>query len=264
MTRALLLALLLASTAAFAAGPASHVTPAEADSLFGRANEACLKDDFKACIEGYEQLVASGFGGADLSYNLGTAYLKQGKLGLAVLHLERAVRDDPTDQDARANLEKAHRMRVDRLVGAPEETTGEEPLPSRIASRTRADSYGLAFLVLWLLGGFALVLRRLVASLERRAGMLALGLLALLAALPCGVVLACHAYVREEAHEAVVVAPSVPVREGPKDSFKTSFEVHEGLKVRVVDEEAGFKRVKLANGLEGWVPSAEVLEITPG
>jgi hypothetical protein len=35
--------------------------------------------------------------------------------------------------------------------------------------------------------------------------------------------------------------------------------------VRIEDEEAGFRRIKLANGLVGWVPSAAVeLVVPPG
>ncbi len=259
----LLLAALLAPGAAFAQ-VAKVLTPAEAQAAFRVANDACLKEDLKSCIEGYERLLEAGYAGADLEFNLGTAYLRQGRAGPAVLHLERALRFEPSDGDARANLERAQRLRVDKLVGAPEETGGEEPLASRIVSHTHGDRWALAFLALWTLGAAALVLRRFVASPGRRALALAGGLLLVTASLPCGLVTAFHAYVRAYAHDAVVVAPSLPVREGPRETFKSTFEVHEGLKVRVLDQEGGFCRIRLSNGLQGWVPASGVTEITPG
>lgn len=263
MRRLLPLALALALPAPAAAQVAEVLTPAGAEAAFRAANDACLKDDAKACVEGYEKLFAAGYGGADLEYNLGTAYLRQGRVGPAVLHLERALRQDPSDADARANLERAQRLRVDKLVGTPEETGGEEPLATRIASHTRVDRWAIAFLVLWALGGLALVLQRLLSSAGRRALALVAGLALVLAALPCGAVTAFHYFVREHARDAVIVAPSLPVREGPRETFKAPFEVHEGLKVRVLDEEGGFRRIRLANGLQGWVPAAGVTEITP-
>ena len=64
---------------------------------------------------------------------------------------------------------------------------------------------------------------------------------------------------------AVVIAPSAPAREGPGDKSVSRFEVHEGTTVRVEDEEPGFRRVKLANGLTGWIPTASVeLVVPPG
>ncbi|MBI5548023.1 MAG: SH3 domain-containing protein [Deltaproteobacteria bacterium] len=239
------------------------LTPAEADRTFRAANDACLNQDSKVCIEGYEKLLQAGYGGADLEYNLGTEYLKQGRLGFAVLHLERALRHDPNDADARANLEKAQRMRVDKLVGAPEETGGGEPLAAQLVSRTSGDRWALAFLLLWAFGGAALAARRLLSAFRHRTALLLAALCALLLALPCGVVTAIHVYVRESAHDAVVVVASVPVREGPRETYKSTFEVHDGLKVRVLDEENGFRRVRLANGLQGWVPTGDVTEISP-
>jgi uncharacterized protein YgiM (DUF1202 family) len=82
--------------------------------------------------------------------------------------------------------------------------------------------------------------------------------LALVAAVPAGLLAGAAAWQRERAKYAVVVAPSVPVREGPAHGFKPAFEIHEGLKVRVVLKQAGFLRIRLPNGTEGWVAEQDV------
>jgi len=115
---------------------------------------------------------------------------------------------------------------------------------------------------LWTLGGLALVAGRLLPRTMRRGPVLVLGLVLVAVSVPCGVVTAFHYYVREHAHDAVIVAPSLPVREGPRESYKSTFEVHEGLKVRVVDQEGAFRRIRLSNGLQGWVSASGVIEIT--
>ena len=48
---------------------------------------------------------------------------------------------------------------------------------------------------------------------------------------------------------AVVVALAVPAREGPAERSVSRFEIHEGTTVGIEDEEAGFRRVKLANDI---------------
>jgi hypothetical protein len=153
-------------------------------------------------------------------------------------------------------------MRFDQLVGTPEETGSGDPLASRIALHTRLERWTLAFLLLWVLGSSTLLLRRFFRAPRARRVALALGLSALAPSLPSAAVIAAHAWVRERAHEAVVVAAGLPVREGPSEGFKASFEVHEGLKVRILDQDGAFKRIRLANGLQGWVSADGVLEIS--
>ena len=258
--------LALLAAAALAASPAaaqvaSQFTQAEAQAVFQRANDACLKDDYPSCIEGLGQVVQAGWGGEDVLYNLGTAHLKQGQLGLACLFLERALRLDPSDADAHGNLERAHQARIDKLVGANEGGTGEEPLVDRVVESTNAGPWGVAFLALWAVGFLLATLYRWLRSSLQRVVALATALTCLLFALPCGAVVGAHLWVRERSHEAIVVLASAPVREGPQAGLKASFEVHEGLKVRVLDQEGAFKHIRLSNGLQGWAAADAVQEI---
>jgi hypothetical protein len=57
----------------------------------------------------------------------------------------------------------------------------------------------------------------------------------------------------------------VPAREGPAEKSISHFEVHEGTTVRIEDQEGDYRRVKLANGLTGWIPQSAVeLVVPPG
>jgi len=258
-----LLGLLLLVSSPALAQVAPHYTSAEAAAAFEAATSACLKEDSTGCFEGYERLRAAGFVGADLEYNLGTAHLMKGHLGRGILHLERALRLDPGDEDARANLETARRLRVDKLVGAPEETGGAEPLTTRIVSHTRAGFWSWSFLFLWTGGGLLLVLRRLGGSARAKGGALLAGAICILLSVPAGGIVAAHAWARTHAREAVVVAERLPVRQGPRQEFEATFEVHEGLKVQLGEELGAFRQIRLSNGLVGWVPAEGVEEIVP-
>ena len=257
----LLAAALAALSSDAAAAVAPHYTEAEAHVVFQAANDACLREDWATCLEGYERLLNAGYSSADLEYNLGTAHLKQGRTGPAILHLERALRLDPSDADAHANLERARKQQVDQLVGAPDGL--DEPLAARIARHTRGDRWALAFLLFWIAGTGLLLARRRVRDDARRFALLFGSLFALAAALPSAAVTAAHVWGNEHDRDAVVVAASVPVREGPDEGIKAIFEVHEGLKVRLLDQAGTFQRIRLANGLQGYVPAESVAPIDP-
>jgi SH3-like domain-containing protein len=57
---------------------------------------------------------------------------------------------------------------------------------------------------------------------------------------------------------AIILPPSVEVKEGANDSYRTSFKAHAGLRVSILGQEQDFVRVRLANGLEGFVRETTV------
>jgi uncharacterized protein YgiM (DUF1202 family) len=56
----------------------------------------------------------------------------------------------------------------------------------------------------------------------------------------------------------IVLPDTVAVKEGADNQFRTSFSVHGGLRVRVLEREHDWVRVRLANGLEGFLRAEDV------
>lgn len=245
-----LLALLLAQ-----AQPAAGYTPQEAAALFSEANDAYYKGDYEAAKARYERLLTAGLGGPDVLFNLGTTHLAAGELGPAVLYLERARRLS-RDDDIEANLSLARQKQADQVVGADT----EEPFLQRLTDAVNERAVTSGFVGAWYLG-FALLL-----VFRRRAGSPRLGVglataATFAAALGLGALVAAHAWVGETVVEAVVQPQTAKVREFPGDSARVSFEVHAGLKLRVMEESGRYVRVRLPNRLEGWTEKEGVVEL---
>jgi tetratricopeptide (TPR) repeat protein len=243
---ALLLALALTASHRF--------TPQDGQALFEAGNAAYFKGDYAEAAETFQKLSDDGWTSADVEYNLGTARLAEGKVGRAILALSRARRLEPADDDVTANLERARHELVDKVTGS-----GEQPLAARMAELLPLSQTGWLFLGGWVLLWGALLLRSRVPRLAAPAlfAALFLGLCTLALAGLLGV----QWYARERLHEAVVVGATVPAHEGPSKESKVSFELHEGTELRVLERQAGFVRVRLANGLEAWALSGDVEEI---
>ncbi len=242
MTALLALALLAAQP------PAPAPTPA---TRFQAANQAYLSGDFQAAAQGYLELLADGWESPSLHVNLGNARFRMGKRGLAAASYSRALRLDPGDADARTNLDLVRSLNVDQVVGDEAQPLLIRAL-DRVPDGAAIAAFALAWLVLW--GGLA---GRRFAPAGAVRGMAAAAFAAALVAVGGGAVLAGKAVARGTP-TAFIVASTAPVREDAEAALRPSFVLHEGTEVRVLEVRAGFVRVRLGNGLEGWVSAGDL------
>jgi hypothetical protein len=214
------------------------------------ADTAALRGDWASAAKGYAAALAAGNESADLEYDLGTAAAQAGDIGQGALHLERALALSPWDGDARANLERLREHRVDKVTARE---LGEGPL-ERLLAGLPVAGFSWAFAIGWSLG-FLLLALAVLGRVGRRtaitgASFAAVGLL-------CGALWLAGAHQRAVPY-AVVIAKVASVRAGPAPDLKANFEVHEGLKLLVQGRAGDYYRVRLANGLEGFLRVDEV------
>ncbi len=240
MTLGLFAALLLAQ---------SYYTPEEAQALFREGNDAFYKDppDYAAAKAAYQKLLEHGHDGPDVLFNLGTACLASGELGPAVLYLERARRLRRAD-DIEANLSIARARQGDQLVGG---AAASEPFLERVADATDDDVVSVLSLgSLWLTLALALLFRRLAPG--RRLWVAFLLVMSIITAAVTTTLVGIDAWFATHYVEGVVMPDTARVRDFPGDTARVAFEVHAGLKVRIVEESGKFVRIRLSNNLEGW------------
>jgi hypothetical protein len=187
---------------------------------------------------------------ADGLYNLGNAYARASKPGLAVLSYERAALLAPADPDINANLAyvraSAHvfvkpRGRVARLV--------------EVVSPTTAAWMGILGLALV---GIALVTARVARRLSwiPVAGVV-LGV-ALMALTASSAIL-----LWPRMNEAVVLVDQTSVRVSPAPMADTTFVLREAQSVTITAEHEDFMLIRTGAGLAGWVSRASLGAVVP-
>lgn len=86
------------------------------ESLDAAADTAYMRgtaEDYLEAIRLYNEAIKKYGSSAAIYYNLGNAYFRADSLAKAIISYERALRLDPTDEDARANLEFVKNKLID-------------------------------------------------------------------------------------------------------------------------------------------------------
>lgn len=230
-----------------------------ADFYFQKGNEYYLAEKYAEAVQQYESVLTNGFESSELYYNLGNAYYKIGRLGKSILNYERALQRSPKDKNIQFNLRLVN-LRVKDRIDVPPEFL----LFRWYWALVRAFSIsGWAWLLtLTFLLASGLILIRLVLNpvkLQRYLRQAAITAL-VISVLALGLLLERQRL--ESAHSyAIIVSSSTRSLAAPQAGSTELFIVHEGTKVRVLDQDADWLKVELIDGKQGWIaaPDLEII-----
>jgi tetratricopeptide (TPR) repeat protein len=180
---------------------------------------------------------------ANVYFNLGNAWFRQDKLGLAILNYERAQRLSPRDPDILANLKFAQqRLGVDET--AP---PFRRFVRNAVRSRTLAEWNWIEVAGLWL-------------TLLAVAGCIWLpkwrmGFIIAAVAVACVWAMATTALVGRVSAppEAIVLASKSEARSAPLPLATVLFNLTEGVRVAIREDRGEWLFVERADGKQGWV-----------
>ena len=230
------------------------------DSLWKAGVEAYSAGDWDQAATDWSDVAATGLQSKELYFNLGNAWYKSGQVAKAILFYERALRLDPSDADVRYNLDFARNLTQDRIDEVPEFIlkTWIRKVNYLLSSNAWA---GLSLFLLALALGLGLLFLLGPTAGARRAGFFT-GIAALLLALAAWGFARSQKADAERHDAAIVMRPVTSVTSSPSsDAAKSLFILHEGTKVKVLDEVSGFTDVELADGRRGWIPSGDIEKI---
>ena len=253
MTRQRIAVALALALAAFALARPAHADRLE--EAWRRGNDAYLHGDYDAAVAAYEELDREEVVSPDLYFNLGDAYFKKNALGPAIWAFERAAALDADDEDVRYNLDQARKLAV-RQARDKIEGEDRDPLWIRAVTSLSPSAETWVFLALYL-GLFAALFARRRASDDARPALTTVAAILAVTTLLAGGALAGRA-VLGRVPFGVVLPDALAVKEGADVNYKTGFQIHAGLRVRLLERDEDWLRIRLANGLEGWVRAKEI------
>ena len=232
----------------------------QVDSLWNSANAAYAEGRWADAVNGYEMISGKGLESASLYCTTGDAYFKDGNVPMAIVCYERALKLDPSYDDARYNLELMNAMILDRIDPVPEFIL--KVWTRDLCYIMDSDAWAVCFLVFLALT-LAMILVFVLAPTAggRRAGFFA-GIVMLLLAFMSVMFSVWQKNDYMSADEAVVMRPATSVKSSPATEASTDlFVLHEGTKVKIIDSVGRWSNIELADGRQGWLPSEDMVII---
>ena len=199
-----------------------------------------------------------GYVSASLLYNIGNTYFKLRNYPMAILHYEKALKIDPTNEDTKHNLAIANALITDKI----------EPMPvffmtkwwRNVGNLHSANGWAKASLIFFAI--LLLILFGYITARTSRTRKITFftGILTLVLVI-CSLIFAYqkHKYINEH-NEAIVMTPTITVKSSPSSSGVDLFVLHEGTKVEIIDNTDKWDKIKIADGSVGWMPSTASLK----
>jgi len=229
---------------------------AVASPLGDEAAKAYKAKHYKEAISKYEELLKQGFVSPALHYNLGNAYYRNNQLGLAIYHYELALKLNPSDEDARTNLDIANSKTIDKID--VHTNYFAQVLKTRLVHSFTTTQWAWLSIVSLLVGlglvfGFISSARPGIRKLCFFTGALLFGLFA--AAMVLGYV---GLKDKQQIQFAIITARESKIYNEPQEGEKMKYNLHEGTRVKVLETTPEWTSIKLENGNEGWVKTEEL------
>lgn len=225
---------------------------------FERANFYYNEARYDTAVIIYKGILDDGYVSAPLLYNIGNAYFKMREYPLAILYYEKALKIEPNNEDIQQNLAIANAMITDKIEPMPEFFLRK--LWRNIGNIFTANEWAIWSLLLIALVLTVLFLYLTAHTRGMKKGMFFTGILLILLAL-CSIIFASQKYRYIYEHsEAIIMMPTITVKSSPTSSGTDLFVLHEGTKVKVLDDTDNWNKIKIADGSVGWLPSSCIVK----
>ncbi|WP_190277388.1 tetratricopeptide repeat protein [Taibaiella lutea] len=226
-------------------------------ALWKNANQLYVQKSYDSAARIYETLLKTNEGNAQLHYNTGNAYFRSNKIGLAVLHYEKAARLDPSNKEISDNLLLARSKVQDNM---------QETNPiffvawwNALNHAINVDMWAIVTLIIFLAVLSLLYFARMKKGSFSNAGRWISLCVAIF--LLCGT-MTWISY-NEFAHpgKAVVITTNAVFLQTPQSNGKVIGSLPEGLVIEILKKQDGFYNVALQNGKSGWIAATEIGEV---
>ena len=226
------------------------------EQLFEEATAFYNQGEYTKAAENYLKILENKEHSAELYFNLGNTYYKLNKIAPSIYYYEKALLLRPNDPDIRNNLAYAQNMTLDAIEPLPQTTISK--MYHQLTTYLSFDQWAyvaVGFMMLFVCCYIAYYYFRF--SAQKRIAFISSLVFLLLT-----VVAVMLAYVQfsnfKSEQPAIVFSEEVGIKSEPNNRGQAIFTLHAGTKVNVLEQLNDWKKIAIADGTTGWIPSEAI------
>ena len=222
-----------------------------AEQQYDEASKLYKSGNYAEASLQYQNLVNDGKRSTALFFNLGNCYYKNGDYAKAILNYERAKKISPADDDIEYNLKLATAKASDKIDPIPQ-LFYEKWWSVFITTVSPTEWSVFAIITLWVAAAifliylFASSVRNKKKSFYIASIAIGISLCLFLVARASNALIYHYSY-------AIIMDSTAYAKSAPDEKSTNLFLLHNGTKVEVIEEQSGWKKIKIANGNAGWM-----------
>jgi len=230
-----------------------------ANELFSTANNLYKNGEYSKAIELYSDIESQGLESDELFFNLGNSYYKLNKVAPTIYYYEKALKINPSNEDALFNLNFAKRMTIDVIEDLPK--TFLQRFSINIIQKLSFDTWAIIAVISSFLVAVLFLLYYFSSSSKKKLFYFNTTIFTIFI-LILSTFFAFNNYKTVKNNRAAIIfVPKVEIKNAPSTNSDEVFELHEGTKVIILDELDNWKKIKIADGKIGWIYADDLKEI---
>ena len=223
---------------------------------FEKAEEAYTAGEYETALSIYNSALEMGYESADLYYNVANCHYRKGELAASILNYERALKLDPSHEDAKHNLAFAAAKTVDNI-----NVIGNIFLVNwwnAICNIASADTWAMVSIVLFVITLVALSFYIFSRKIWVRKFGFSVSIIALFFTIISLFSANTRYNVETSKSQAIVFAQTVTIKSSPDSSANDLFILHEGTKVNIKSTLGEWVEISTLDGNSGWMPANSI------
>ena len=220
------------------------------------AEKAYDSKNFKISIQHYQKLINEGYKSYQLYFNLGNSYYRNNELGKAIYYYELASKSNPADDDIKINLAIAASKTIDKVNS--KENFFITAIKTNILlsfSTFTWSIFTISFISLASILFFIFI----------NSNNILIKRISFIGTCFCFIFFTLSYFLgytslksKSENKFAIITSKEIKILNEPTISGISKFNLHEGTKIRIVENKGEWILIKLDNGNEGWIKTTDV------
>lgn len=210
---------------------------------------------FDSAASVYHSILGEDEISPNVYYNLGNCYYKSGDPVSALLYYEKCLKYDPSNEDARANIEFI-REKINNKVDT--KRTGLSGWFYTLANSKGNNYWAWMAIILLNFGFISFILVRFIATSNLRNIISISGVVGLLFGI-FTLYLAWYQKSSMQANDkAIIFTPDAEIKSSPSGNSTTVLKLKAGAKVNVTGENENWLEISVDDANKGWIPKEDI------